>query len=43
MEDHGADPPGKNAKADGREGGDVGLPAWLHQGQVLHDQPGQRL
>lgn len=38
-EDHRTDPPGCYAKAHGGQGGDWGQPAWLHQGQVLSDQP----
>ena len=34
------DAPGSCAKAHGREGGDRGQPAWLHQEQVLPNQPG---
>jgi len=39
-EDDGADLPGSYAKAYGRQGGDTGEPAWLHQGKILLDQPG---
>jgi len=38
VKDHGADPPGTYAKARGRQGGDIGEPAWLHQEQILLDQ-----
>ena len=38
-EDHGTDPPRSYAKAHGGQGGDLRQPAWLHQGQVLPDQP----
>ena len=38
-EDHGADAPRSYVKANGREGGDMGKPEWLHEGQVLPDQP----
>ena len=38
-EDHGTDPPGSYAEDCGREGGDMGQPAWLQQGQVLPAQP----
>jgi len=38
-EDHGADPPGSDAKARGRQRADMGEPAWLHQGQILLNQP----
>ncbi|KAK4823614.1 hypothetical protein QYF61_004217 [Mycteria americana] len=36
---HGTDPPRSYAKAHGGQGGDSRQPAWLHQGQVLPDQP----
>jgi len=38
-EEGGTDPPRSYAKAHGGQGGDMRLPAWLHQGQVLPDQP----
>jgi len=38
-EDHGADPPSSYAKTHGGQGGYLRQPAWLHQGQVLPDQP----
>ena len=36
---HGADPPGIYAEAFRRVGEGMGQLAWLHQGQVLPDQP----
>jgi len=39
QEDHGTDPPRSLAKACGRQGGGLRQPAWLHQGQLLPDQP----
>ena len=38
-EDHGTDPPTSYATAPGGQGGDVRQPTWLHQGQVLPNQP----
>jgi len=37
--DHGTDPHGSYPKAHERQAGDMGEPAWLHQGQILLDQP----
>jgi len=37
--DHGTNPHGSYAKAHGGQRGDSRQPAWLHQGQVLLDQP----
>ena len=39
-EDHGADPSGYHVKAHTRQRGDLRQSAWLHQGQILPDQPG---
>jgi len=40
MEGHGTHLPRSYAKAHGGQGGDSRQAAWLHQGQVLPDQPG---
>jgi len=39
-EDHRAKPPGGDVKAHMRCTGDLRLPAWPHQGQMVPDTPG---
>jgi len=34
-EEHGAEPPGSDAMAHARQGGDMEEPGWLHQGQII--------
>ena len=39
-EDHGIDPPGRDAKVHPRCEGNPRQPEWLHKGQIMPDQSG---